>query len=64
MKGEKNDNNVDIDDISNETKYKECIKYVEPHRLTLSFEVVTSVLGHHRDLRKRYFLILIAVADR
>ncbi len=47
-----------------EEKYRECSAYVQSHRLTLSFEVVTSMLGHHGDLPKRDFLILIAVADR
>ena len=50
--------------IVNEVKYKECSDYVESNRLTLSFEVVTSFLGHHGDIPNRDFLILIAVADR
>jgi len=45
-------------------EYERCSEYVHRNRLTCSFEVVTSVLGHHGDLPKRDYLILIAVADR
>ena len=45
-------------------KYKECSDYVQQHRLTLSFELVSAVLGHHGDIPNRDFMILIAVADR
>ena len=45
-------------------KYEECSRYVEEHRLTLSFEVVTAVLGHHGDIPHHDYLILIAVAER
>lgn len=44
--------------------YQECSDYVENHRLTLAFEAVTSVLGHHGDLPKKDFLILTAVAQK
>lgn len=47
-----------------EANYQKCSDYVEQHRLTLAFEVVTTVLGHHGDLPKRDFLVLTAVADR
>ena len=39
------------------SKYDECSKYVQEHRLTLSFEVVTSVLGDHGDNPKHPYLI-------
>eukprot|EP00581_Thalassiosira_minuscula_P018472 CAMPEP_0183726252 /NCGR_PEP_ID=MMETSP0737-20130205/22870_1 /TAXON_ID=385413 /ORGANISM="Thalassiosira miniscula, Strain CCMP1093" /LENGTH=1250 /DNA_ID=CAMNT_0025957549 /DNA_START=32 /DNA_END=3784 /DNA_ORIENTATION=+ len=45
-------------------EYERCSEYIHQNRLTCSFEVVTSVLGHHGDLPKRDYLILIAVADR
>lgn len=61
--GDTNGDGID-DSIQKEVKYNECSEYVESNRLTLSFEIVTSVLGHHGDLPKRDFLILIAVADR
>lgn len=44
--------------------YEECSQYIQRHRMTLSFEVVSPSLGHHGDLPKRDYLILIAVADR
>ena len=50
--------------IVNEAKYSECSDEVESRRLTLSFEVVTSVLGQHGDIPRRDFLILTAIADR
>lgn len=52
------------DHVRWEEKYRECCEYLETHRLTLSFEVVTSILGHHGDIPKRDYLILLAVADR
>ena len=45
-------------------KYRECSDYIQRHRLTLSFEVVTSLLGHHGAIPHRDYLILIAVANR
>lgn len=45
-------------------EYERCSEYVYSNRLTCSFEVVTSILGHHGDIPKRDYLILIAVADR
>lgn len=45
-------------------KYRECSEYVQSHRLTLSFEVVTSILGHHGAIPHRDYLILLAVADQ
>ena len=56
--------NNDIDYFNEEAKFRECSHFVESNRLTLSFEVVTSVLGHHGDIPKKDFLILIAVGDR
>jgi len=44
--------------------YQECSDYVQEHRLTLSFEVVTAVLADHGDRPRRDFLILTAIADR
>lgn len=44
--------------------YERCSAFVDAHRLTCAFEVVTSVLGHHGDLPRRDYLVLIAVADR
>jgi len=52
------------DAIAAESKYKECSDVVESQRLTLSFEVVTSILGQHGDIPNRDFLILTAIADR
>lgn len=40
-----------------DSKYEECSKYVQEHRLTLAFEVVTSVLGDHGDVPKQPYLI-------
>lgn len=54
------DTNID----TAQQNFKECSDYIEKHRLTLSFEVVPSILGHHGDLPKRDYMILIAVADR
>ena len=45
-------------------EYERCGELVYRSRLTCSFEVVTSVLGHHGALPERDYLILIAVADR
>ena len=39
------------------SKYDECSKYLQEHRLTLAFEVVTSVLGDHGDNPKHPYLI-------
>ena len=47
-----------------ESKYRECSNVVEARRLTLSFEVVTSILGQHGDIPNRDFLILTAIADK
>ncbi len=58
------DDSGDTTNLEKEQKFLECSHYVETNRLTLSFEVVTSVLGHHGDLPSRDFLILIAVANR
>jgi len=55
--------NTDFPDTAQQ-KFKECSDYIDKHRLTLSFEVVPSILGHHGDLPKRDYMILIAVADR
>lgn len=46
------------------TAYQDCSDYLEAHRMTLSFEVVTSFMGDHGDRPNRDFLILTAVADR
>jgi hypothetical protein len=45
-------------------KYEELSRYLEDHRLTLAFEVVTAVMGDHGDIPKKDFLIVTAVADR
>jgi uncharacterized protein (UPF0248 family) len=50
--------------LMQERMYKACSDFVESNRLTLAFEVVTSVLGDHGARPKRDFLILTAVADR
>lgn len=47
-----------------EEEYHRCSQFVQEHRLTLAFEVVTAVLGDHGAIPKRDFLILTAVADR
>ena len=59
-----NEDDTNQDDVAAESKYKECSDVVESRRLTLSFEVVTSVLGQHGDIPNRDFLILTAIADR
>jgi hypothetical protein len=46
------------------TAYQHCSDYLVSHRLTLSFEVVTSFLGDHGERPHRDFLILTSVADR
>ena len=45
-------------------EYKRCSEYIHENRITCSFEVVTSILGHHGDLPNKDYLILIAVANR
>ncbi|KAL3827649.1 hypothetical protein ACHAXA_000522 [Cyclostephanos tholiformis] len=45
-------------------EYERCSELVYGSRLTCSFEVVTSVLGHHGAIPERDYLILISVADR
>ena len=52
------------DDIIHEKKYQECSDYIQKHRLTLSFEIITSVLGHHGDIPNTDFLILISISNR
>lgn len=42
---------------SSKSMYDECGDYLQRHRLTLSFEVVTSVLGDHGDTPKKPYLI-------
>ncbi len=44
--------------------YNTCSQYIVQHRLTLSFEVVTSVLGDHGAHPTRDYIILTAIADR
>ncbi|KAL3938289.1 MAG: hypothetical protein SGBAC_006771 [Bacillariaceae sp.] len=46
------------------TKYDECSQFLKENRLTLSFEVVTAVLGDHGDRPRKDFVMLTAVADR
>lgn len=46
------------------SKYQECSDYIEKNRLTLSFEVVTSIMGHHGDIPNQDYLLLLSVADR
>jgi hypothetical protein len=38
-------------------KYQECSDYAQQYRLTLSFEVVTAVLGDHGDIPKQPYLV-------
>ena len=45
-------------------EYEKCSEFVFRTRLTCSFEVVTSVLGHHGAIPERDYLMLISVADR
>ncbi|KAG7367632.1 hypothetical protein IV203_030303 [Nitzschia inconspicua] len=54
---------VPVHDLS-ERHYQECSNYLQQHRLTCAFEVVTAVLGDHGQIPKRDFLIVTAVADR
>lgn len=42
--------------------YNECSTYVLQNRLTLAFELVTSLLGDHGDTPERDYMILTAVA--
>jgi hypothetical protein len=51
----KNKINDDEDDCG--SKYDKCSDYLHKHRLTLAFEVVTSVLGDHGDIPKKPYLI-------
>jgi hypothetical protein len=50
--------------LGGERAYDECSRYIENNRLTVSFEVVCPALGHHGDLPKRDYLMLLAIADR
>lgn len=43
--------------------FYDCAAYLKTHHLCLSFECVTSFLGHHGDIPKRDFLILTSVAN-
>lgn len=45
-------------------RYFECSQYLEENRLTLSFEVVSAVLGDHGDTPIKDFVMLTAVADK
>jgi len=54
--GHEGENNTDY--------YQNCSNYIQQQRLTLAFECVTAVLGHHGDIPHRDFLILTAVAER
>jgi len=45
-------------------EYEKCSDYIYNNRLTCSFEIVTSILGHHGDIPNKDYLILIAVAYR
>jgi hypothetical protein len=56
------DRELNANDI--QAAFQSCSDYIQLHRLTLAFEVVTSFLGDHGDRPKRDFLILTAVADR
>jgi hypothetical protein len=47
-----------------EHSFSECSDFIQTHRLTLAFEVVTAVLGDHGQRPKRDFMILTAVASR
>ena len=57
------DENHDDDDDP-ERFYNECSDYIIKHRLTLAFEVVTSVLGDHGDIPNMDFVMLTAIACR
>eukprot|EP00804_Cyclotella_cryptica_P001973 CCRYP_007402-RA/>CCRYP_007402-RA protein AED:0.00 eAED:0.00 QI:1964/1/1/1/1/1/3/1185/1091 len=56
--------NVHDSSYDSKSKYDECGDFLEEHRLTLAFEVVSSVLGDHGDVPKHPYLILLSVADR
>ncbi|CAB9524977.1 expressed unknown protein [Seminavis robusta] len=58
------DDDVKPESGNTESLFHKCSDYVEQHRLTLSFEVVTTVLGDHGATPQRDYLILTAVADR
>ena len=45
-------------------EHEHCGELVYQSRLTCSFKMVTSILGHHGSLLERDYLILIAVAGR
>jgi hypothetical protein len=45
-------------------KYEELCRYLEDHRYTVAFEVVTAVLGDHGDTPNKDYLIATAIADR
>jgi hypothetical protein len=52
------------DDYEAEAKYKECSDFIQQNRLTLSFEVVTAMMGDHGDIPNRDYLMLLSVANR
>lgn len=51
-----NENPNDLN-YNNKSKYDECGDFVQEHRITLAFEVVTSVLGDHGDVPTHPYLI-------
>lgn len=62
--GDFNTSKSDIGTVLSETQYRQCRDYIQRHRLTVAFEVVTAVLGDHGAIPSRDFMIVTAVADR
>ena len=50
--------------LETESAYQRCSEYLLQNRLTVAFEVVTSVLGDHGARPMRDHLVLTAVAHR
>ena len=50
--------------ITGKDLFDQCSNYVAQNRLTLSFELITSVLGDHGARPLHDFIILTAIADR
>ena len=46
--------------------YKECSNFIEEHRYTIAFEVVTGLLGlgDHGQIPKKDYVVVTAIADR
>ena len=60
------DNTFMLETVRTKAKdlYNTCSEYIVQHRLTLSFEVVTSVLGDHGARPIHDYILLTAIADR